>query len=149
MINAAFAFGGAPLLVASVEQLTGIHIDHYVELGFGGVVGAVDAFGGVEICPETGDEGPARHTSTSRRAARRSTGSRPWATPARATSPRSATSTASRTSARWSVRSATRRSRPWTFLNPVRYWRINNAAAGAIRVDEDMSPIDLGRSRAR
>ena len=37
MINAAFALGEAPLLVASVEQLTGIHIDHYVELGFGSV----------------------------------------------------------------------------------------------------------------
>ena len=34
---------------------------------------------------------------------------------------------------------------PWTFLNPVRYWGINNAAAGAIRIDEEMGPIDLGR----
>src|SRR5829696_5425200 len=51
MINAAFQLGKAPLLVASVEQLTGIHIDHYVELGFGSVINTVDAFGGVEVCP--------------------------------------------------------------------------------------------------
>lgn len=31
MINSAFARGGAPLLVATVEKLTGLHIDHAVE----------------------------------------------------------------------------------------------------------------------
>ena len=35
-----------------LEALTGIHIDHYVELGFGSVINTVDAFGGVEICPD-------------------------------------------------------------------------------------------------
>ncbi|MEU6696303.1 LCP family protein [Pseudonocardia sp. NPDC046786] len=49
-INAAFAFGGPQLLVATVEQATGLQIDHYVEVGFGGFVGAVDAVGGVEMC---------------------------------------------------------------------------------------------------
>lgn len=49
-LNAAFAFGGAPLLVETVEQLTGIGIDHYVEIGMGGVAGLVDAVGGVELC---------------------------------------------------------------------------------------------------
>ena len=27
----------------------------------------------------------------------------------------------------------------------MRYWRINDAATGAIRIDEDMNPFDLGR----
>ncbi len=49
-INAAFAFGGAPLLVQTVEQLTGISVDHYVEIGLGGVSQIVDAVGGVELC---------------------------------------------------------------------------------------------------
>jgi len=49
-LNASFAIGGAPLLVATVEQLTGMTVDHYVEVGFGGVVGMVDAVGGVELC---------------------------------------------------------------------------------------------------
>ena len=52
MINSAFAIDGAPLLVAERRGLTGIHIDHYVELGFGSVINTVDAFGGVEICPK-------------------------------------------------------------------------------------------------
>jgi hypothetical protein len=50
-INAAFAYGGAPLLVQTIEQNTGVRIDHYVEIGFGGVVNSVDAVGGVKSCP--------------------------------------------------------------------------------------------------
>lgn len=49
-INAAYAFGGAPLLVKTVEKLTGMHVDHYAEVGFGGVEGLVDAVGGVHLC---------------------------------------------------------------------------------------------------
>lgn len=49
-INAAFAFGGAKLLVATVEQVTGIRIDGYVEIGFGGFASVVDSLGGVEVC---------------------------------------------------------------------------------------------------
>ncbi|MFC5185714.1 LCP family protein [Actinomadura harenae] len=49
-LNAAFAFGGPKLLVQTVEQATGVHIDHYAEIGFGGFVGVVDAIGGVNIC---------------------------------------------------------------------------------------------------
>lgn len=49
-INAAYAFGGSKLLVQTVEQNTGIRIDHFAEIGFGGFVGVVDAIGGVNIC---------------------------------------------------------------------------------------------------
>ncbi|WP_182111779.1 LCP family protein [Actinotalea sp. JY-7876] len=49
-LNAAFSWGGAPLLTATVEQLTGLTVDHYVEIGFGGITGVVDAVGGVELC---------------------------------------------------------------------------------------------------
>lgn len=49
-INAAFSFGGPQLLQKTVEQATGIHIDHYAEIGFGGFAGIVDAIGGVNIC---------------------------------------------------------------------------------------------------
>jgi LCP family protein required for cell wall assembly len=49
-LNAAYSWGGAPLLVQTVEQLTGMTVDHYVEVGFGGVEQIVDALGGVELC---------------------------------------------------------------------------------------------------
>jgi LCP family protein required for cell wall assembly len=49
-LNAAYSFGGAPLLVQTVEQFTGMTIDHYVEIGFDGVSQVVDAVGHVNLC---------------------------------------------------------------------------------------------------
>jgi LCP family protein required for cell wall assembly len=50
-LNAAFAVGGAPLLAQTVEQSTGLRLDHYAELGFAGFGRVVDALGGVTVCP--------------------------------------------------------------------------------------------------
>ncbi|MGZ5376614.1 MAG: LCP family protein [Mycobacterium sp.] len=50
-INAAFVEGGAPLLAQTVEQATGIRMDHYAEIGFDGFAVMVDAVGGVTMCP--------------------------------------------------------------------------------------------------
>jgi LCP family protein required for cell wall assembly len=49
-LNAAFAFGGPALLAQTVEQVTGLRMDHYMEIGFGGFAGLVDAVGGVTMC---------------------------------------------------------------------------------------------------
>lgn len=49
-INAAFALGGPKLLISTVEQATGLRIDDYMEIGFGGFAGVVDAVGGVRMC---------------------------------------------------------------------------------------------------
>lgn len=49
-INSAYTWGGAPLLVTTVEDLTGLSVDHYVEVGMNGVGAMVDAVGGVEVC---------------------------------------------------------------------------------------------------
>lgn len=51
-INSAFTNGGPQLLTTTVEQATGLRIDHYAEIGFGGFAGMVDAVGGVNICVE-------------------------------------------------------------------------------------------------
>ena len=52
-LNAAYAFGGPPLAVATVERSTGVHIDHYLEVDFLGFVNLVDAVGGVDVCTPT------------------------------------------------------------------------------------------------
>ncbi|WP_083077562.1 LCP family protein [Mycobacterium heidelbergense] len=57
-INAAFALGGAPLLTRTVEQATGLRLDHYAEIGFGGFADLVDALGGVTMCPTMPIEDP-------------------------------------------------------------------------------------------
>ena len=53
-INAAFAFGGPDLLVKTVEQTTGLTINHYVEIDFAGFLNVVDALGGVTLCNRSG-----------------------------------------------------------------------------------------------
>ncbi|WP_237565582.1 LCP family protein [Ornithinimicrobium cavernae] len=49
-INAAYSIGGPPLLVDTVEQSTGLRVDGYLEIGFGGFVEVVATVGGVEMC---------------------------------------------------------------------------------------------------
>ncbi|WP_147449572.1 LCP family protein [Actinomadura pelletieri] len=50
MINAAFSNGGPACTWKTIESLTRIHIDHYVEVDFAGFKRVVDALDGVEIC---------------------------------------------------------------------------------------------------
>ncbi|GAA3159745.1 hypothetical protein GCM10020255_042190 [Rhodococcus baikonurensis] len=38
------------MLVQTVEEATGLRIDHYAEIGFSGFAGIVDAVGGVNVC---------------------------------------------------------------------------------------------------
>ena len=52
-LNAAYAFGGPALTVATVERTTGVRIDHYLEVDFLGFVRLVDAVGGVDVCSPT------------------------------------------------------------------------------------------------
>ncbi len=49
-VNAAFAIGGPKLLAETLEQATGLPVDGYVEIGFGGFAGVVDSLGGVDVC---------------------------------------------------------------------------------------------------
>ncbi len=53
-INAALAYGGASLLIQTVENVTGLQINHYMGIGFGGLVAVVNKIGGVPICLKTG-----------------------------------------------------------------------------------------------
>src|SRR5580692_9255985 len=49
-INAALGFGGPTLLIQTVENVTGLQINHYLGIGFGGLVSVVNQVGGVTIC---------------------------------------------------------------------------------------------------
>lgn len=49
-LNRAYSDGGPELLTRTVEYNTGLHIDHYAEIGFAGFVKLVDALGGVDMC---------------------------------------------------------------------------------------------------
>ncbi|MGG8406735.1 LCP family protein, partial [Streptomyces sp. 12297] len=49
-LNAAYAEGGPNLTVRTVENMTRVKIDHYLEVDFTSFMKTVDAMGGVEIC---------------------------------------------------------------------------------------------------
>ncbi|MEU8761902.1 LCP family protein [Streptomyces sp. NPDC048659] len=49
-LNAAYAEGGPSLTVRTVESMTGVKIDHYLEVDFTSFMKTVDAVGGVQIC---------------------------------------------------------------------------------------------------
>jgi LCP family protein required for cell wall assembly len=48
-INAAYAFGGPPLMIETLKQYLGIEINHLVEIDFKGFPKFVDALGGVKM----------------------------------------------------------------------------------------------------
>ena len=70
-LNAAYAEDGPELLVRTVEYNTGLHIDHYVEIGFAGFANIVDAVGGVEIDIPKALQGQEVRRRLHRRASRR------------------------------------------------------------------------------
>lgn len=51
-VNAAYTHGGPPLTVRAVEKLSGVHIDHYVEIDFSAFMKTVDVVGGVQVCTQ-------------------------------------------------------------------------------------------------
>lgn len=53
-INAAFSYGGPTLAIATVEQLTGIPIDHIAIVDFTSFANLTDAVGGVDITSASG-----------------------------------------------------------------------------------------------
>ncbi|WP_320779667.1 LCP family protein [Streptomyces sp. CRN 30] len=49
MFNSAYAVGGPVCAVKTVETLTGVRMDHYIEIDFSGFAELVDALGGVTV----------------------------------------------------------------------------------------------------
>src|SRR5690606_18448144 len=50
MTNQSLGRGGPGCTVATWQELTGIHIDHFLMVDFAGVVSLADAVGGVPVC---------------------------------------------------------------------------------------------------
>lgn len=48
-LNAAFTYGGPSGTIAAVKELCGVDIDHYAEINFEGLVGLIDAIGGIDV----------------------------------------------------------------------------------------------------
>ena len=142
-INAAFAFGGPQLLVRTIENNTGIRVDDYVEIGLGGVVGIVDAVGGVQICPTSNMQDKLANLDVKKGCQEADGKTALGYARSRKTSN---IGDIDRAKHQREVVSAvgTEVVSPWTVLNPLRYWRINMAAPEAFAFGEGTSPIRAG-----
>jgi LCP family protein required for cell wall assembly len=49
-INAAYAIGGPKLLINTLQNVTGLQVNHFMSIGFGGLVDVVNDVGGVRMC---------------------------------------------------------------------------------------------------
>ncbi len=143
-INAAYAFGGPQLLVQTIEQNTGIRVDDYVEVGFGGLVDVVDALGGIEICPKE-DLQDADSGLDVKAGCQEADG--PTALAFARNRKSFGTGDIQRVQNQreviGSIGSAAKS--PWTVLNPVRYMGVGSSAAESLTIGEDVGPISLGR----
>ncbi len=143
-LNAAFSSGGAPLLVETVEGLTGMKVDHYVEVGMGGVKDLVDAVGGVELCMDrdVNDEysglaweaGCHEADGTTALAFARMRYSDPLGDLGRTQRQQQLISAVTREAAG-----------PGTVVNPFRQVSLIRAGTGALTVDDRTGIIDLAR----
>jgi LCP family protein required for cell wall assembly len=144
-INAAFAYGGPKLLIKTVEQLTRIHIDHYVEIGFGGFVNVVDSVGGITICPKHNMDDKLANLHV-KKGCQHADG-RVALAYARSRHADPKLGDVARGGQQREVVNAVghRALSPWTFLNPFRYWSLNMSAADSLKVDQDLSVMGMGR----
>jgi len=60
-INSSFNWGGAPLLIQTLEEMTQLKIDHYIEMNFVGFARIVDSLGGIEVCTKKDIDDPKSH----------------------------------------------------------------------------------------
>jgi LCP family protein required for cell wall assembly len=142
-INASFAVGGAALLAQTVEQATGLRLDHYAEVEFDGFARLVDAVGGVTMCPPepisdplAGIDLPAGCQKLDGRNALGYVRTRatPRADLDRMVNQRQFMSTLMH-----------RAASPAVWLNPLRWYPVANAAADSLTVDSDAHIWDLAR----
>ncbi|SDD95795.1 LCP family protein [Auraticoccus monumenti] len=143
-INASYAFGGAPLLTETVEQNTGLRVDGYVEIGFGGFVEVIDAVGGVELCPEEAISDRDSHLEVE---AGCQTMDGVTALGYARMRKADARGDLGRVERQREVMAALadKAVTPASVLNPVRYWRLNHAVAQSLTTDPGTGILDAGQ----
>jgi LCP family protein required for cell wall assembly len=142
-INAAYAFGGASLLVETIEAETGIRVDHYVEIGMGGVAGVVDAVGGIEVCPKRNMVDKLAGLKIKKGCQEVDGATALGYARSRHTS---GIGDIDRVRRQREVVSAVGKAvlSPWTVINPVRWWRLNHEIPDFFKFGEGMGPARAG-----
>ncbi|GAA2739461.1 LCP family protein [Pedococcus aerophilus] len=143
-INAAFAFGGPNLLVETVEQVTDLRIDGYVEIGFAGFASVVDSVGGVDICVKF-DMNDKKAGINLKKGCQVLDGKNALGyVRARYSDPRGDIGRAER-QRQFLAAIMKKALTPSTVLVPTRYWSFTHASAQGLIVGEDTSMRDASR----
>lgn len=143
-INAAYAYGGAPLLVRTLEQATGLRIDEYVETGLGGFANIVDAIGGVRLCPKRAMNDKDAHINLKKGCQQMDGTTALGYARARKSDPRGDLGRVERQRETLAAIAGKTLS-PGTLLKPWRSFPAAKAGGGALTVDEGTSPVALTR----
>lgn len=141
-INAAYAFGGAKLLTQTVEQATGLRIDHYVEIGFDGFVNIIDAIDGIEMCVPRDIKDKNSHLDVKKGCQTMDGTTALGYVRMRYADPEGDLGRVKRQRemvAAVAKKAATADS----VVNPVRYWNLNHAIAGALTLGSTTSVLDM------
>ncbi len=135
-INSAYAWGGAKLLEQTVEQNTGLRIDGYLEVGFGGFVDVIESVGGIEMCIPK-DLKDKKSKLNVKKGCQLLDGPTALAyVRMRYKDPRGDLGRMERQREMISA-VAQKAASPATFFNPARYWSLMGAAGGAVTLGED------------
>jgi LCP family protein required for cell wall assembly len=135
-INAAYAFGGSELLVQTVEQNTGLRMDGYMEIGFGGFVNIIDALGGIRMCLPNAIKDRDSHIDLPKGCQTLSGTEALGYVRMRKADPLGDLGRVQRQREMLAA-VADKAASPATVLNPVRYWKFNMATAEAIKLGRD------------
>ncbi|WP_133917467.1 LCP family protein [Streptomyces sp. NBC_00582] len=142
-LNAAYAEDGPTLLVRTVEYNTGLHIDHYVEIGFAGFANIVDAVGGVDITIDKAFKD--KYSGADFKAGKQTLNGEEALAFVR-TRHAFAASDLQRTKNQQKFLAALAHqvATPSTILNPFKFYPVMGAGLDSLIVDKDMGLYDLG-----
>ncbi|MFF5160642.1 LCP family protein [Streptomyces sp. NPDC000348] len=147
-LNAAYAEGGPRLTVRTVERMTRVKIDHYLEVDFTSFMKTVDVVGGVEIC--TGEPLKDSHTGLDLPAGRHTLGGGRALQYVRARHVDGAADLSRmRRQQRFMAALVDRVTSSGILLNPLRFRDVTRAVLGSVRADEGFGTgelLDLGRA---
>ena len=142
-INAAFNKGPAAL-IQTIENNTGLRIDHYVEVGFGGFASVIDSVGGITMClPKAMNDDKAHINLPAGCQQLDGVNALGYVRSRHADGKNDFGRTERQRQMVGAV--AKKAASPSTFLNPVRYYNVATKGVDALTVDKDMSLFDFVR----
>lgn len=143
-INAAFSEGGAPLLAQTIENATGLHVDHYAQVGFTGIVDLTNSVGGIRVCFDQAIDDVKSGLKVSK-GCHNLNGKKALAyVRMRYSDPKGDLGRIERQQTYVSKVMHKVLSLP-TLLNPFRLWAVSDAALDSLSVDQQASVFSLGR----